>query len=394
VKNSSYSKNTTLQKIKGADPRDEFARPEKFFKPTKLVEEAIEFAELFAKAEPDPAKRPSVFVNKAQRRVLMATDPDCAAELEAPKLPVRTQFRGMSLGHNENVRGSNVFEDSEAGFPIGHNEWPWQMIEAETRALRYDTDRRIEFLTPDGKGHIGLTRELSWGTMRNSKRVCLGDYGVHPDPDCQTRLAARRETETLQAIDRPRPVRAEEPKLFFILSNDPLPIPIDATITADQIRDALKLFRLFDQAEACDLKCQPLVGSGLHDTFPELWKSEKTAKNWVERMFAQGNQVVLQTPVRTLDAFNILIRVEGSHGGMKTPWSHPKKERLSLFSPPRRRHRSRSTKSRSKRSFGEQAPAATSGPSSVTSTSSSSQTAATPISGSSGYSGARAGAVM
>jgi hypothetical protein len=82
-----------------------------------------------------------------------------------------------------------------------------------------------------------------------------------------------------QALDRLRLIHNEEPKLIFILSSVPLPIPVDLLIPRQDITDALRFVRLLEAAKTRGLATAVLSKTWLHSAFPEEWDTEKAAEN-------------------------------------------------------------------------------------------------------------------
>jgi hypothetical protein len=65
-----------------------------------------------------------------------------------------------------------------------------------------------------------------------------------------------------QALDRLRLIHNEEPKLIFILSSVPLPIPVNLLIPRQDITDALRFVRLLEAAKTRGWQppCSPKPG--------------------------------------------------------------------------------------------------------------------------------------
>jgi hypothetical protein len=244
AQNATFSKHTTVTGSKKSG-----------FIPTRQLAEAWEFSGLFARSiPPDPQGKPRVGVitTKTSRRALQ--EPGSPPKPDG-KFEVATPFQGTLLGHYRNVRGSNDFEDCLVGFLIGRDELPVQAIEDETRALHFDTPTPIKFVKPGADGNKRLVTVPAHYTMKDGTIRKRKDGATrHPDWRCQLRNEATREKEMFQALDRLRLIHNEEPKLVFILSSVPLPIPIDALINEIAITDALKFARLLDQAEVREFR--------------------------------------------------------------------------------------------------------------------------------------------
>src|SRR6476661_7563972 len=87
-----------------------------------------------------------------------------------------------------------------------------------------------------------------------------------------------------QALDRLRVIHNEEPKVIFILSSVPLPIPVDLLIPRQDITDALQFFRLLEAAKTRGLATTVISPAWLHSAFPEEWDNEKAAEKWLSRV--------------------------------------------------------------------------------------------------------------
>src|SRR5262249_46437913 len=108
-----------------------------------------------------------------------------------------------------------------------------------------------------------------------------------------------------------------------LLTNIALPIPVDALITDTAIRDTLKFFKLLDLAEARGFEngTAPLNPALLHENFPELWETVKTAEKWQGRVFSLANQALRKSLLLSLGPNKIgtPIRLGGLPETFKNP---------------------------------------------------------------------------
>jgi hypothetical protein len=292
VTTNTYSKNTTL----------------KDGKPTQLLKDACEFIEIFAKAFPDKV---AMFTTKEIRRGLTRAK-------KGEKLDVYTPFRGARLGHYRNVRGSNAFENCEIGFLVGRAEDPVEVIEGDARAWHYDAPTPLKFLKPEGDEAKRLENRSGWYTMKDGQRV-ISRFTRHPDQHCQRRNETTREDEMLQAIDRLRLIHNKEPKLVFILSSLPLPIPVDVLISEDTIAKIVGFRDILAGIETAGLGgAAPITGTFLSQTWPEVWPNPKAGEDFLREIFPKQDQWVresLLSPAEPNSTY--LIRFSRSQEALK-----------------------------------------------------------------------------
>jgi hypothetical protein len=293
VSTNTYSKNTTLRNGK----------------PTQLLNEACDFIEIIAQTFPNQV---AVFTTKEIRRAL-------TGEGKNEKLDVHVPLRGARLGHYRNVRGSNEFEDCQVGFLIGRAEDPVAVNENDTRAFHYDSATQLQFVEPDVKGAKRLPNRTGWYTMRDGRRV-EARLTRHPDPRSQRRVEASREAEMLQAIDRLRLVHNREPKLVFIFSSVPLPIPVDVLISEDDISKVVVFRDMLAEPESAGFgSAAPMTGVFLSRICPERWSSPKDARNWLSDIFTKQDQWVPEGLISSAEPNkDILLSAGRSHETFKT----------------------------------------------------------------------------
>jgi hypothetical protein len=292
VSSNTYSKNTTLKNGKR----------------TALLNEACNFLEILANAFPD---RVAAFTTKEIRRALTG-----AAKGE--KLDFCENFLGARLGHYGNLRGSNAFEDCLIGFLIGREELPIEVIEADARALHYDTPTPIRFIEPDEKGAKRLPNRTGWYTMRDDRRA-QASITRHPDERCQWRVEAFREAEMMQALDRLRLIHNKEPKLLFILSSVPLPIPVDVLINENTIAKLVAFRELLGELESAGFgTTAPITPSFLSECWERVRGNPESAKWWLAGIFPEQSQWVRESLLCSVEpSISTLIRFDGSEEALK-----------------------------------------------------------------------------
>ena len=277
-------------------------------KPTELLETACKFVELLARAYPD---RVAVFTTKAQRKAM--TEGDAKGTFEP--------FRGARLGHYGNLRGSNDFQDCEIGVPTGRPERYLDLIEDEVGAWYYDSPEPIHFIQPDKHGNRRLASRTAVYTMRDGTRDQEGKATYHPDRRAQMWLAESREAEMMQAIDRLRLIHNTKPKLIFILSSVPLPIPVDALITEEDIARIVEFAELLAQVDARGAMllttATQLTPEHLHATWPERWPSPESAKYLLSKILPSNIKEFLKVSCDPLGLIDKIYRANNSHETLK-----------------------------------------------------------------------------
>jgi hypothetical protein len=211
-------------------------------KPTELLKTAGGLIQM--RAEDCPGKV-AAFVTKAQRRAM-------TGEGEG-KLSPYADFRGALLSHFGGNRGSNAYGHCKTVFLVGRGERFLDILEAEMRALHYDTPTPLIFVpaTKDGLRRMPI-REVEyqmrhgWGPGEE-RRYARVSY--HPDPRGQARNEATREGERLQSLDRLRPARAQVPIEGHNVCSQPLPgVPVDWLVTEREYAAIRGLWRELDAA--------------------------------------------------------------------------------------------------------------------------------------------------
>jgi hypothetical protein len=93
----------------------------------------------------------------------------------------------------------------------------------------------------------------------------------------------------MPAIDRLRLIHNREPKLIFVLSSLPLPLPVDLLISEDTIAKMVEFRDLLAGIESVGFEgAAPLTGSFLSETWPEVWESPKAGRKWLGEIFHSG----------------------------------------------------------------------------------------------------------
>ena len=105
---------------------------------------------------------------------------------------------------------------------------------------------------------------------------------VHPDNRVQVIHEQLREHESLQLVDRLRPIHNKQPKTIYLLSNTPLNIGVDELRTWDEIIHGGNRLELACKAHTGSVL--PLNPAWLAATFSEIWPTAAAAKQDVGRI--------------------------------------------------------------------------------------------------------------
>ena len=177
--------------------------------------------------------------------------------------------------HFGSLRGLNQFSDYDNVIIIGREQPSAIGIESQAKALWWDSDEGISSLEMkgeiDSKPLIGEQRGYRVRSENIAKAVVTQ---VHPDCRVQTILEQVRESESTQAIDRLRLLRANgsSQRQVFILSSVPLDITVDHLWSWSNLQ---KLLALWDEADGI----LPLNPKHMIKRCPTLALSERTAKD-------------------------------------------------------------------------------------------------------------------
>jgi hypothetical protein len=161
--------------------------------------------------------------------------------------------------HFNALRGLNNMKDLDVLVVAGRPEPPALAIEARARALypREDLTFTGQYINAMDNGIV---------------------VASHPDPRCDALLRAARESEIEQGIGRLRAVRSPTTKRVFLLTNTPLPYPVQHARFNDVVMPgALARYML-------KMKGVAVMSPGfMADTMPELWGDQRAAENWIQR---------------------------------------------------------------------------------------------------------------
>lgn len=166
--------------------------------------------------------------------------------------------------HFNALRGLNSGEHQHWGLMIGRNEPDAYSIETQARAWFADE--------PDFKP--GTVFRGPTPLMDKTGKTVMVTTTQFADPYCQALMEQAREAESIQALDRLRLVHADQPKIVFILSNQPLP-----GITPDHL---VKLDELLlpGRIATVMLRDNAITGPAtMAQRHPDLFKDQQAAKD-------------------------------------------------------------------------------------------------------------------
>ena len=175
--------------------------------------------------------------------------------------------QGWELAHFNALRGVDGWKLKDTIVLIGRNQPPAEAVEDIARGLFYDSPKR-------------LTLTGQYTTAERGYRMAGGvgvgvDVQVHADSRVQAVLAQLREEESLQAIDRLRLLHATEERPVFVLSSVPLNLDVHQLASWKDITHGHRL----EQAWARSNGVLPMSPAWLARSFPDLWATEKAAKD-------------------------------------------------------------------------------------------------------------------
>ena len=137
---------------------------------------------------------------------------------------------------------------------------------------------------------------------------------IHPDPRCQRLVELRRESETVQALDRLRLLRRDTAAKVYVLSN----IPCDFEV--DELVERAKLLGDDDKVDflMIALGVMPLGGAHLYKMVsiwgPDYWPSENAASCWLKRVKSKGVDLALRTMCVDDPLSTVSYRLKGQSG--------------------------------------------------------------------------------
>ena len=166
--------------------------------------------------------------------------------------------------HYNALRGLNSGENQDWLIQIGRNEPDAYSIESQARCWFADE--------PDFKPGT-VFRGPTPLIAKDGKMVNVTTTQF-ADKYCQTMMQQAREAESIQALDRLRLVHAKQPKIVFILSNQPLPgIVPDRLVKLDDLL-------LPGRMATVMLRDQAITGPAtMAQRHPDLFKDQQAAKD-------------------------------------------------------------------------------------------------------------------
>lgn len=180
------------------------------------------------------------------------------------------QVHNADVIHFGAIRGRDEFKNHDWVAIIGRQQLPASAVEDAARALWYDAKEPLVL-----NGYSRTSHKIQ---LLNGGHVVLPSWD-HPDPRVQAVVRIRREAETRQAIDRVRLIW-NGPKLVFLVSSQPVGIPIDRALKWDELcAGGTKLELLLDQFGGI----LPLSASWLAANAADLFPTRKAAENWITR---------------------------------------------------------------------------------------------------------------
>lgn len=140
---------------------------------------------------------------------------------------------GIDIEHYGAIRGIDRYKNSAAVILGGRIEPSPAEIERLTRAIWHASPDPIRTLSAE-ESVRGLPKGVGEIRRRDGTSISVAT-NYHPDPRCMRILRAVRDGELVQAMARIRPVHRSTPCTVVVLTNVPLPVPVDTTLTWDEI---------------------------------------------------------------------------------------------------------------------------------------------------------------
>jgi hypothetical protein len=233
------SKTFSRQSITGTDHKGNPISPKKTYEAARLRSQVLDLLKML------PGK------------VLLVTYKQ-AEEILRPELPPHVE-----VAHFGALRGLNAYEHCETAVVLGRPQPSEQDLETQTRP----------FCATDAEPFIPMGEYV---LQSRGRRMRIGgpnvaEVQVHPDTRCQTFLEQIREAETVQAIDRVRPVF--DRRRIIVLTSVALDMSVDHALTWPELRPG-KFAHAFAR-----LGVLPLSAGDLCRGFPDLWPTLKDADN-------------------------------------------------------------------------------------------------------------------
>ena len=222
---------------------------------------------------------------------VMIIGPQSVCGNEKSGIDLHDQFqpladKGVKFGHFGNIRGTNDFKECSSGIIVSRNQPPSHAVENLARAF---------FRLGENEIQTGVRFMPVAYSMRGENRQEFVNTLEMIDPRAQVFLDIIMKEETKQAMDRLRTIYHQgTPKNIVLFSNLPLDgIIIDELITTRDIRQTslqdkmITLKNHFFTRENATLvmPCSPKI---LCEQLPDVFKNEKSAKNWLIRNGSQG----------------------------------------------------------------------------------------------------------
>ena len=173
----------------------------------------------------------------------------------------------VTTGHFNGTRGRNLWEDTDAFFIAGRPQPSEDETEWLAEALFWKDPVQI---TP---GRFG---ETASGYITREREV-YAEAVAHPDPIVEAVRWQICEGELVQNFARPRPIRRgrDRPVEIFILSNVPVPVPVDRLTTWGEL--------VPDRLEVVAARGVVLDNNAdLARAYPDLFKTAKAAEKAAE----------------------------------------------------------------------------------------------------------------
>lgn len=175
----------------------------------------------------------------------------------------------VSTGHHNALRGSNEHEHVRVLIVIGRTQPPPQAVEQMREALSGEGIQRSEGYYPQADA----IREGADGKAE------LVSADRHPDPLAEAIRWQICEGELIQLIGRGRGVNrtAADPLDVFVLTDVPLPLPVDRIITANDLELTIAEAQLAAGGAAFATPAHALAA------YPDMWKSPDAARKAFQR---------------------------------------------------------------------------------------------------------------
>lgn len=214
----------------------------------------------------------AAYINSLPHKSLLVLSNKKAKEALQPHLADH-----VATAHFNAVRGINAYENYEAAVCIGREQPPVAAIEDIARAYAAtDAEPFFSMLDVPGEsngGYVMATR----GIRRTDNKVSPVTVSVHPHPIVQEVLEQIREAETVQAVDRIRPVHNR--RSIYLLNSIAVDITVNVVTPWKTLTGG---FSRFAQA-AMRGDAVPCSAAEMSRIYPDLWPTPKIAENDMQR---------------------------------------------------------------------------------------------------------------